>query len=127
MLSVLIAEDHQAVREALSEAFLGWGYKVFSASSLQEAIDFTARNSFDLVVTDVDLGGASGLELVRTLGTSNPKITFIVISGRFGSKDLLHSGLEMGKRLKYLKKPFLLSDLQAAVAEVEKYKPSSSS
>ena len=120
MLSVLVAEDHQAVREALSEAFSGWGYAVSAAASLEEALEHTARESFDLVVTDVDLGGASGLELVRELGTSDAKVAFIVISGRFGSKEVLQGGLQPGRRLKYLKKPFLLSELQAAVAEVRK-------
>jgi DNA-binding response OmpR family regulator len=118
MLSVLIVEDHQAVREALAEAFQGWDYLTASAATIEEAAAELTRSSFDLVVTDVDLGGASGLELVRLLGTSKPEVPFIVISGRFGPKEIFGSGFEVSDRLKYLQKPFLLSQLQAVVAEL---------
>jgi len=120
MLSVLIVEDHQAVREALVEAFTGWNYSPVSAGTMDEAVAELTTRSFDLVVTDVDLGGANGLELVRLLGTSQPEIPFIVISGRFGPKEILAGGFEVGNRLRYLQKPFLLSQLQAVVAELQR-------
>ena len=123
MLSVLIVEDHQAVREALTEAFLGWGHRVTAAASLDQANALTAGNSFDLMVTDVDLNGGDGLELVRTLAPLRPQAAFLVISGRIGRKEVLGSGLEIGERLKYLKKPFLLSELQAVVTEFERHWP----
>ena len=120
MLSVLIVEDHQAVREALVEAFQGWDYSTASAGTLEEAVAELRTGSFDLVVTDVDLGGANGLELVRLVGTSKPEIPFIVISGRFGPREIFGSGFDVGERLKYLQKPFLLSQLQAVVAELQR-------
>lgn len=119
MLSVLIVEDHQAVREALVAAFQGWEYSTSSAGTMDEAVVELRRGSFDLVVTDVDLGGASGLELVRLLGTSKPEIPFIVISGRIGPKEIFGGRFEVGDRLKFLQKPFLLSQLQAVVAELQ--------
>ena len=120
MLSVLIVEDHQAVREALVEAFTGWEYSTVSAATMDEAVAELEKGRFDLVVTDVDLGGANGLELVRLLGTSQPEVPFILISGRFGPKEIFDSGFEVGGRLKYLQKPFLLSQLQALVAELQR-------
>lgn len=120
MLSVLIVEDHDAVREALVEAFLGWEYSTVSAGTMDEAVAELTTGSFDLVVTDVDLGGVNGLELVRLLGTSKPEIPFIVISGRFGPKEIFGRGFEVGDRLKFLQKPFLLSQLQAVVAELQR-------
>src|SRR5947208_10654969 len=91
MLSVLIVEDHQAVREALTEAFLGWGHRVTAAAGLDQAITLTAVNSFDLLVTDVDLNGGDGLELVRTLAPLRPQAAFLVISGRMGRKEVFGS------------------------------------
>ena len=120
MLSVLIVDDHQAVREALVEAFTGWGHAVCSAGTMEEARSQLRDKNFDLVVTDVDLGGENGLELVRLAGTSHLKTAFIVISGRFGPRDIFGQGFEIGDRLKYLQKPFLLSQLQAVVAELWK-------
>ena len=123
MLSVLVVEDHQAVREALVAAFLGWGHPVASAATLQEALALVDARSFNLVVTDVDLGGANGLDLVRSMRTSQPEVLFIVMSGRFGLKDILGSGIEAGDTLKYLRKPFLLSQLQAAIGELVQRNP----
>lgn len=120
MLSVLIVDDHQAVREALVEAFTGWGHGVCSAGTIEDARSQLRDKNFDLVVTDVDLGGENGLELVRLAGTSHPKTAFIVISGRFGPRDIFGQGFEVGDRLKYLQKPFLLSQLQSVVAEFSK-------
>lgn len=120
MLSVLIVEDHQAVREALVEAFMGWDYFATSAGTMDEAVAELKAGRFDLVVTDVDLGGANGLELVRLLGTSQPETPFIVISGRFGPEEIFGSGFNVGERLKFLQKPFLLSQLQAVVAELQR-------
>ena len=65
----------------------------------------------------------TGLELVRTLAPLRPQAAFLVISGRIGRKEVLGSGLEVGERLKYLKKPFLLSELQAVVTEFERHWP----
>src|SRR5215831_13063638 len=120
MLSVLIVDDHQAVREALVEAFTGWGHTVCAAGTMEEARSQLRHKNFDLVVTDVDLGVENGLELIRLAGTSHPKTAFIVISGRFGPKDIFGQGFEIGDRLKYLQKPFLLSQLQAVVAALWK-------
>ncbi|HKE33536.1 MAG TPA: response regulator [Candidatus Angelobacter sp.] len=120
MLSVLVVEDHQAVRDALVEAFQGWNYTVQTASTMEEAVAHLSTRRFDLVVTDVDLGGSSGLELLRLSGTPQPRPPFIVISGRFGPKEILASGFEVGDRLKYLQKPFLLTQLQTVVAELER-------
>jgi len=119
MLSVLVVEDHQAVRDALVEAFQGWNYAVQAAGTMDEAVAHLSTRRFDLVVTDVDLGGASGLELLRLPGTPHPRPPFIVISGRFGPKQILASGFEVGDRLRYLQKPFLLTQLQAVVAELQ--------
>lgn len=116
MASVLIVEDHQAVREGLVEAFTAWGYSVASAGTMEEAHFHLNRTNFDLVVTDVDLGGENGLELVRFGGTSCPQTAFIVISGRFSPKEIFGQGFEVGDKLRYLQKPFLLSQLQAVVA-----------
>jgi DNA-binding NtrC family response regulator len=119
MPSVLIVEDHQAVREALTEVFFRWGCSVATAVTMDEAMAHIRTGHFDLVVTDLDLGGANRLELVRLLGNSQPQMKFVVMSGRLSPKDILGSGFEAGNRLKFLKKPFLLSQLQAVVNELQ--------
>ena len=87
------------------------------ASFMHNGADFDGS---EVVLVDLD---ASRLELVRTLAPLRPQAAFLVISGRIGRKEVLGSGLEIGERLKYLKKPFLLSELPAVVTEFERYWP----
>ncbi|MBZ5522706.1 MAG: response regulator [Acidobacteriia bacterium] len=119
MRSVLIVEDHPAVREALAETFFGWGYSVTAAGTIEDAAVEVGRGIFGLVLTDVDLGGVACVEWIRSLGISHPDVALIVMSGRFGAKDIFADGFESSGRRRYLKKPFLLSQLQAVVAELE--------
>ena len=119
MSFVLIVEDHQAVREALTEVFLGWGYTVIPAVTMDDAMAHIRTGHFELVITDMDLGGSDGLELARMLGNSGSGEKFIVLSGRHDAKEVFGNQLETGNRLRHLRKPFLLSQLQTAVAQLQ--------
>jgi len=119
MRSVLIVEDHPAVREALAETFFGWGYSVTTAGTIEDAAVEVDRGIFGLVLTDVDLAGVACVEWIRSLGVSHPGLAVIIMSGRFGARDVFADGFEPGNRRRYLKKPFLLSQLQTVVAELE--------
>lgn len=119
MRSVLIVEDHPAVREALAETFFGWGYSVTAAGTIEAAAIEVDRGIFGLVLTDVDLGGVACVDWIRSLKTAHPDLAVIVMSGRFGARDIFADGFESDSRWRYLKKPFLLSQLQTVVAELE--------
>jgi two-component system C4-dicarboxylate transport response regulator DctD len=119
MRSVLIVEDHQAVREALAESLFGWGYSVTAAGTIEEAEAQIGKGIFGLVLSDVDLGGVPCLDWIRQIPASHPEVAVIIMSGRFGPNEVFGSGFESGGRLRYLRKPFLLSQLQAVVAELE--------
>ncbi len=118
MLSVLIVEDHQAVREALAEAFFGWGYSVTTAGTIDEAESWIGKGIFGLVLSDVDLGGVACLDWIRSLPASHPETALIIMSGRFGPEEIFGGGFKAVGRLRYLRKPFLLSQLQAVVREL---------
>lgn len=119
MRSVLIVEDHQAVREALAETFFGWGYSVTAAGTIEDAEVEIGRGIFGLVLTDVDLGGVACLEWIRSLADSHPEVAVIIMSGRYLPDDVYGGGYEKEKGRRFLKKPFLLSQLQAVVTELE--------
>jgi two-component system response regulator FlrC len=61
--SVLIIDDEEQIRDLLV-AVLGGSYQCRTADSAEEALTALAAATFDLVISDIDMGGMSGLELV---------------------------------------------------------------
>ena len=70
----------RALRRVLRAARPLW--EVVEAQTAQQALIELANREFDVVVTDLDLGHASGLELVEWLGRYSPEVACVVHSGR---------------------------------------------
>src|SRR5262249_58408425 len=83
-LDVLLVEDHADSAEALSEFLRLHGYHVRVAASLAEA-RAAAKESFDVLISDVQLPDGTGVELMAELTRQGP-IVGIAMSG-FGSED----------------------------------------
>ena len=61
--TVLIIDDAEQIRHLLIDV-LGDSYECSDAGSAEDALAALADHSFDLVISDIDMGGMSGLELV---------------------------------------------------------------
>lgn len=78
--SVLIIDDDEQIRTLLVAA-LGQHYTCQTASSAEEALSVLATEPFDLVISDIDMGGMNGLELVPRLLCLSPDTVVLMISG----------------------------------------------
>jgi len=82
MLRFLIVDDHalmrSGLRRILEDAFAP--ATVAEASSADQALAEIARQSFDLVLLDLSLGGRSGLDLLRDLRTTHDRLPVLVVS-----------------------------------------------
>lgn len=82
---VLLAEDDEALRQLVAEQLAAVGLSVVAVASapalLEAARSASAREPFDLLITDVRLPGMSGLRAVRTLREERCAVPVIVISG----------------------------------------------
>jgi len=115
--SVLVAEDEPGLRELLAEVLEQNGYNVLLASNAEAALHAAGKaQKIDLVVTDVIMPGASGVELVRQLRTSRPDIRVLYLSGYTNDAIGRHGVLEPGTP--FLAKPFRPADLARKVREV---------
>jgi len=101
---VLLVEDDQTQRELLTELLEEEVFKVVSASSAERALDLFRRESFDVVITDVRLGGMGGLELLKKLKKLEPSVEVIVITA-FSSVDDAVKAIKLGA-FHYITKPF---------------------
>jgi CheY-like chemotaxis protein len=113
--TVLVAEDEDALREALCDHLRGLGYTVLAASSGREALLVTSRDEvhIDLLLTDVVMPLMSGRELSQTLERSRPYLKTIYMSGYTDDAVLRHGIHKMGAA--FLQKPFSLGTLSQSV------------
>ena len=101
-ISVLIVEDHYPTRDGLT-AFLNDEYTCFAAATAEEAIRLLGARYFNLVLTDIHLPGASGLELCRLVHMMNLDSVVLVMTGM---SDLEYRTRAMGQgALYYIEKP----------------------
>jgi len=115
--TVLVAEDEAGLRDLLAEILGQNGYNVLLASNPAEALQVAAAGQkIELLVTDVIMPGASGVDLMRQLRVSRPDIKVLYLSGY--TKDAIghHGILEPG--MPFLAKPFRPADLACKVREV---------
>jgi CheY-like chemotaxis protein len=100
---VLVVDDEVVVLTVLREALRRGGYKVTTAASAEEAIDLMRKRRFDLVLTDKNLPGASGLEVLRVARTLEPAPAVVLITG-YSSYDSAVEALDIGAH-DYIEKP----------------------
>ena len=79
---VLIVDDDEQTRRLLIDV-LGNLYDCSDASSAEEALDALSRETFDLVIGDVDMAGMSRLELVPHVHSLSPDTVVVMISGNY--------------------------------------------
>ena len=109
---VLIVDDEEAVRRMYA-ACLGERYLCTAAADAQEALLRLAAGDYALVITDVQMPGLSGIELLRRVVEHFPETAVIIASGVHRSQRVLDA-LRLGA-YDYLIKPFELDVLELSV------------
>ena len=79
--TVLVVEDEAYVRTSLGELLRSRGFDVLLSTGAEEAQDRLAKAPVDLVLTDLKMPGADGLELVRRLHAAFPDLPVLVLTG----------------------------------------------
>ena len=114
---VLIVEDEQGIRDILVELFDVAGNAVDEAGSLDEAKMALGRQVYDLIVTDIRLGGKrdGGLQVMAASGLLSPDATVIVLTA-YPDPDNRHASLRLGAT-HFLEKPVDLGTIAALAAQ----------
>jgi len=115
--TILVVEDEEMLREFVSEALAGLGYRVLSAGNGPDALSVWAehRDEIDLLLTDVVMPESiSGRQLAHSLIQDKPNLKVIFTSGY--SSELFGSEFEREKEHLFLAKPYLPDRLAQTVA-----------
>ncbi len=111
--SVLVVDDAPDTVEIIKRNLASHGYEVFTANSVDTAIEFLDINSVDLVITDLRMPKVSGLDLVRHV-RANMKDTEIIMITGYATIDSAVKAIKIGAE-EYLSKPFTNEELLNAV------------
>ena len=109
---VLIIDDEEQIRHLLIDV-LGDSYQCSDAGSAEEALAALADDTFDLVISDIDMGGMSGLELVPHVHSLSPDTVVVMISGNQDIEFAIKA-LRVGA-FDYISKPIDLRHVEASV------------
>ena len=109
---VLVVDDESEVRNLLCE-LLGDGYDCTPAASAEEALSQFDAARFDIVLSDIQMGGMSGLEMIPHVLAKSPDTVVVMVSGMQtieAAVGAMHKGA-----FDYVIKPFDLAKVEAAV------------
>lgn len=110
---ILIAEDDSLVREAVRQLLAREGYCVGTAPDGLEAIKILTMDEVDLVVTDVRMPGAGGMDVLRHARRVAPD-TAVIIMTAYGTLETALEAMRQGA-FDYLTKPFQIEQMTFAV------------
>jgi len=111
---ILIVDDEESVR-AFFAAYLGATYSCQTAANAQEALEIIAGASFALVITDIQMPGLSGIELLRKI-TEHYKDTAVIVASGIDRTQRVMDAIRVGAS-DYLLKP---CDLDVLANSVER-------
>jgi CheY-like chemotaxis protein len=79
--NILIVDDERQIRTLLSMSLRRAGYDVTVAADGFEAMTFCISETFDAILTDIDMPRMNGHELVRWIASNRPKTRYALMSG----------------------------------------------
>ena len=112
---ILIADDHDSLRRGLGQALREAGHDVEEAPHGNNAIEKLHESVFDVVVSDLKMGGSTGLEVLKTAKTLHPTCAVILMTA-FGSVSTAVEAMKAGA-FDYVQKPFEIEEMEVKIAK----------
>jgi two-component system OmpR family response regulator len=113
---ILVVDDEAPLREMLSDTLHIANYEVLEAADANEALTLLRRHTVDLIISDVNMPGMDGYELLARIRESGNNTPAIMLTARRERQDVT-KGLKLGAD-DYVTKPFGLEELLLRVAAV---------
>ena len=110
---ILIADDHDALRRGLARALTSANHEVEEAPNGNQAIERLHEGHFDVVLSDLKMGGSDGLDVLRTTKTLHPT-TAVILMTAFGSVHTAVEAMKIGA-FDYVQKPFEIEEMEVKI------------
>lgn len=110
---ILIVDDDALVLKTLENLFLRQGYEVSCVKNSEEALQRTAGDAFNLIVSDIRMPGSDGIEMLKKIRANRVETPLVFITG-YASENTPIDALKLGAK-DYILKPFNLDELLESV------------
>ena len=110
---ILIADDHDALRRGLVRGLTEAGHDVEEASNGNAAIERLQNGQFDVILSDLKMGGSDGIDVLRTARTLHPG-TAVILMTAFGTVNTAVEAMKIGA-FDYVQKPFEIEEMEVKI------------
>jgi two-component system response regulator PilR (NtrC family) len=110
---ILVVDDERSMQEFLEIFLRGEGYEVTTAGDVAGARSLLENDEFDVVITDIQMPGGSGLDLLHAARDASPDTMVIVITA-YASTETAIAAMKDGA-YDYLTKPFRVDEIRLVV------------
>jgi len=117
-MKLLLLEDEFMLRTSIEEYLEAFGHQVISFNNGLDVLKILEKETFDLLLLDINVPKLSGLDLLKELNTLEIVIPTIFISANLDIEDI-STAFDLGA-CDYLKKPFHLKELGIRIARVKR-------
>lgn len=124
-MRILIAEDEEMIRRALRTLLERSKYTVDAAADGTEALDLISAGHYDVIVLDIMMPGADGIEVLRNIRARGISTPVMLLTAKAEVEDRV-AGLDAGAD-DYLPKPFATAELLARIKALSRRSSSYSS
>src|SRR5712672_172071 len=110
---ILVADDHDALRRGLVRGLTDAGHEVQEASNGNAAIERLHDSYFDVVLSDLKMGGSDGMDVLRTTRAMHPT-TAVILMTAFGPANTAVEAMKIGA-FDYVQKPFEIEEMELKI------------
>lgn len=118
--TILVADDEDGVRESLAEVLRDEGYTVVAAADGTSALEALDRQEFDVVLSDLRMPGADGMDVLRHAHEISPQ-TLVLLMTAHATVETAVEALRQGAQ-DYLLKPILFDDVLLKVSRLMQHR-----
>jgi Nif-specific regulatory protein len=110
---ILVADDHDSLRRGIVRALSDAHHEVDEAPNGNVAIEKLHEGQYDVVLSDLKMGGSDGLDVLRTAKSMHPS-TAVILMTAFGSVHTAVEAMKIGA-FDYVQKPFEIEEMELKV------------
>jgi len=112
---ILVVDDNNFLRMAVSEMLSMLGYEVLSADSGENGLSIFLKNKFDIVLSDYEMPGMDGVAFACSIKKSSPRTPVVIMTGAGRETVFSRKSTAVDE---VISKPFTLAEIDETIQNV---------